>query len=162
MNNNKSRRTMTMALSDPVKLYLLGGCLLFCLTTLFTSNSFQLGSQGLPAIKTSKRYCHELQQPLRTWRCRTAKKGSNECAKQEQVASSCEKAVRQAYRYINTGGCSFPNQAVALCEAEWCFEIGGDRAAQVSCRKECLQVRQELEECIESTVSLYLHLDEKQ
>ena len=75
------------------------------------------------------------------------------CSNELQISSRCDDTVTRAYKHINMGGCSYKNQALALCEVEWCVGIGGDRAAQGSCQQECEQARTELEGCIEGYVT---------
>jgi hypothetical protein len=142
-----------MALSEPAKLYLLVGCLLSCLCTLFTSSSFSMGSRDLPVLRPTAKYCRKPKQALR--KCLDSKQEGG-CSKELQISSHCDDTVARAYKHINMGGCSYKNQALALCEAEWCAGIGGDRAAEGFCRKECEQVRTELEGCIEGHVASYL------
>jgi hypothetical protein len=151
-------RIRTMALSEPAKLYLLVGCLLSCLCTLFTSSSFSMGSRDLPVLRPTAKYCRKPKQALR--KCLDSMQHEGESNKQEggcsnelQISSSCEDTVARAYKHINMGGCSYKNQALALCEVEWCVGIG---AAQGSCQQECKQARTELEGCIEGHVASYL------
>lgn len=139
---------MTMALSDRGKLYLLAGSLLFCLLTTFTSSGLQMGSRDLPILRPSNKNCREPQQALR--KC---EKEGGQCSQQAQLAGQCDKAVNKAYRYINTRGCSFQNQAVVLCETEWC---GVGTGGGGDCQKECKQARKELEECTKAAVDWYL------
>lgn len=142
-----------MALSEPAKLYLLAGCLLFCLCTLFTSSSFSMGSRDLPVLRPTAKYCRKPKQDLR--KCLESEEVSG-CSNELQRSSRCDDTVARAFKHINMGGCSYKNQAVALCEVEWCVGIGGDSAAQGSCRQECEQARTELEGCIEGHVASYL------
>jgi hypothetical protein len=142
-----------MTLSEPAKLYLLLGCVLLCLSTLFTSSSFSMGSRDLPVLRPSPKYCRELKQALR--KCLDSKQEGG-CSKELLTASRCDDVVSRAYKDINLGGCSYKNQALVLCEVEWCDGIGGDRSARESCRKECELTRKEREDCIEGHVSSYL------
>jgi hypothetical protein len=142
-----------MALSEPAKLYLLVGCLIFCLSTIFTSSSFSMGSKDLPVLRPTTKYCREPKQSLR--KCLDSKQEGG-CSKELQISSRCDDTVARAFKHINMGGCSYKNQALALCEVEWCVGNRGDRAAQGSCRKECEQARTELEGCIEGHVASYL------
>jgi hypothetical protein len=144
----------TMALSEPAKLYLLAGCLLFCLCTLFTSSSFSMGSRDLPVLHPTTKHCRKPKQAL--GKCLDSdSKQEGGCLKELQISSRCDDTVARAYKHINMGGCSYKNQALALCEVEWCVGIRGDRAATVSCREECKQARTELEVCIEGHVASY-------
>jgi hypothetical protein len=145
-----------MALSEPAKLYLLVGCLLFCLCTLFTSSSFSMGSQDLPVLRPTTKYCRKPKQALRKCLDNSMQHAEGGCSNELQISSRCDDTVTRAYKHINMGGCSYKNQALALCEVEWCVGIRGDRAAQGSCQQECEQARTELEGCIEGYVTSYL------
>jgi len=72
------------------------------------------------------------------------------CARLKQSERKCEKAVRDAFRYVNLGGCPFEIKALTMCEDDWCHQDPN------SCIRECSGVREELFSCIEQHVSSFL------
>jgi hypothetical protein len=121
-----------VGLPQHVKPFFLLACFVFCLATLFTSNFLERGD--LPILPTAiglNKLCQKT--PDRT------------------TYRRCERAVRQAYRHINLGGCPFQIQQNSLCETEWCL----DRSTALQCTTECANVNTELSECVERIIHSY-------
>ena len=134
-------------LSDPQKLFLLAICTIGCLSTLFTSASIRMGNSSM-GVMTPRNHCMNSKKAVN--QCKT--QGKAPCNTLEVAASKCQKAVKEAYRHINLGGCPFEIKSLTLCEAEWCRSSS---SSFQQCEKECSMVRKNLDTCIESQVSNY-------
>lgn len=156
-------------LSDQTKLALLAACLFACLSTLFTSSSFHMGSKDLRTLGVPvDRFCQEPrsrakaclegggENVVKSKDASTADDGSGKsCNALLSQASRCEETLQRAYRHINMGGCAREIQALTVCEVEWCEDIKGNQEAEQACQKECSSVRRVLEDCIKGHVNAY-------
>jgi hypothetical protein len=134
-------------LSDPAKLVLLGLCFIGCLATLFTSPGLSMGNAELRSLN-----------PPVDRLCKKPREEAKKCVEQGEGlkrprVTKCEKAISQAYKDINMGGCPHELKTVTLCEAEWCQPgASPDRSA---CKRECGNVREDLQTCIQKHVDQY-------
>jgi hypothetical protein len=127
-------------LSDPAKLVLLGLCFIGCLATLFTSPGLSMGNAELRSLN-----------PPVDRLCKKPREEAKKCVGPR--VTKCEKAISQAYKDINMGGCPHELKTVTLCEAEWCQPgASPDRSA---CKRECGNVREDLQTCIQKHVEQY-------
>ena len=134
-------------LSDPLKLFFLAICTIGCLSTLFTSASIRMGHSSM-GVMTPRNHCMAAKRAVNQCKTQSSK---GPCKTLEEAASKCQKAVKQAYRHINLGGCPFEIKSLTLCEAEWCRS----NSRFQDCEKECSMVRKNLDTCIENQVLNY-------
>lgn len=135
-----------MPLSDRVKIALLVVGYILCLATLWTAPSMTMGNAAMRVVSPPMRqHCKAV---TTNGRCDADDK---DCQAGQATADKCSHVVRQAYRWINLGGCPNQIKAWTLCEVEWCQ--GGDRTA---CMNECAAVRESLQACKQWVVESYL------
>ncbi len=133
-----------MPVSDKFKVAIVAMGYAISLATLWTSPGLRMGNSSMRVLSPPiRQHCKAPQT--------AANQCQNDCEKIQEAASKCENVVRQAYRYINLGGCPMEIKAWTLCEAEWC-ERGMDR---VACLSECAGVQESLEHCKERVVESY-------
>mmetsp|Transcript_37616 Transcript_37616/g.76540 ORF Transcript_37616/g.76540 Transcript_37616/m.76540 type:complete len:189 (-) Transcript_37616:107-673(-) len=173
-------------ISDQSRLWLLAACLLGCMGTIFTSNSFHLGQSGVPNLNPSpQRYCMKAREAARrclstTRRSRVRNRrrrlesnnsrqsgggGDNvqvsapaaTCAAMLEQVSLCEQSVFKAYRQINMSWCIREIQARTICEVEWCEDVPNTPQSMKSCNDECNDVREALSKCERRIVEKYFH-----
>jgi hypothetical protein len=138
-------------LSDPAKLVLLCLCFIGCLATLFTSPGLSMGNAELRSINPPvERLCKKPREEAR----KCVEQGEASCKGLKRPRfTKCENAISQAYKDINMGGCPHELKVVTLCEAEWCQPgASSDRSA---CKRECGNVREALQTCIQKHVGQY-------
>jgi hypothetical protein len=146
-----------MQCSDPVKLAILAICLASCLTTLFTTWSFEMNGKPLPRLRpVVVGWCDKPRETLKL--CREQQqgnsKGISDCTSQKQNVQKCDTAVQRAYRHLNLGGgCLKQNQMVVVCQGEWCDNNNNNPR---QCEQECGRVRKLLDDCIHKQVQSYL------
>jgi hypothetical protein len=132
-----------MAFSDRIKVGILAMGYVICLATVWTAPSITMGDASMRRITP----------PIRQL-CKAPQIAANQChsgpgcraLKADTV--KCQQTAREAYRYINLGGCSMEIKALTLCEAEWCQDHS-------ACLSECAGVRHSLQTCKETIVASY-------
>ena len=150
-NLNHIAALTMIALPDHCKILLLLATIAACLSTLWTTTSFELGSQNVPQLMPkTEHWCYHTKS-----RMRSCQQGKASCSKEEKEFMNCQSAIKKAYRFINMGGCVYENNAHFLCRQEWC-----DPAAQIvdqkQCERECGGLKTALEVCIQKIVAEFL------
>ena len=148
-----------MSFHDHLKLGLLLFCFLACLSSLWTSPSFELGTIRVPTLAPNlKQWCKNQTIGLRECHKKEgdSSRDPNHCKDATVTLQTCENVIRKAYRYINLGGCLVDNQMLARCRSEWCEEHGQQKHHQLDCEKECALAKRNLDQCIERVVTKYL------
>uniref|UniRef100_A0A7S2IGP8 Uncharacterized protein n=1 Tax=Helicotheca tamesis TaxID=374047 RepID=A0A7S2IGP8_9STRA len=146
-------------LSDQHKLAVLAAIFLFCLSTLFTSTSFQTGERGVGTLNPQfQRSCSKAhgeakaclgdghmvdtinEKAVASSDSSDNKSATKSCKKILSQVDKCETVVGRAYQHINMAGCIRQIQSRTVCEIEWCHN-------KDSCKKHCDGAKEDLKKC---------------
>ena len=142
-------------MGDKIRFFCLIVLTLFCIGSLFTSQSISMMNPSMRVARDERKFCMEPRKAAMNCERKTndgpsgTSKTSEDCSSLQKSVQMCERVVQKAFRYINMAGCSKQLQLLAQCEDEWCHQD------PKSCQKECAGVRKSLSVCVQENVIHY-------